>query len=165
MFRQNEYDRCLAAHVPARQNNQPADDVQRKQPSWRSQSAIAVSNYRLVHFTFYKKELSDVYLSSGLDLGCSAAYTLGLGALQVRGGDPALVVLCAARDSRAVSANNGNLLRGVDFLGALGRLLGAFATLAATLLLGEEGGNPSVVDEVDSSSKGAEEDEVEEDTG
>lgn len=83
----------------------------------------------------------------------------------MRGRDPALVVLRARGDSRAVSADNANLLGGVDLLRALGRLLGALTTLAATLLLGEESGDPGVVDEVDSASESAEENEVEEDAG
>jgi hypothetical protein len=102
---------------------------------------------------------------SRLDLGGSTADALGLRALQVRGRDPALVVLGARGDSRAIGTDNGDLLGGVDLLGALGRLLGALTTLAASLLLGEEGGDPGVVDEVDGSSEGAEEDEVEEDAG
>lgn len=107
------------------------------------------------------------YLGSpgGLDLRSTAADTLSLRALQMRGRDPALVVLGAGSYSRTISTDNGNLLGGVDLLGALGRLLGALATLAAALLLREEGGNPGVVDEVDGSSEGAEEDKVEEDAG
>jgi hypothetical protein len=83
----------------------------------------------------------------------------------VRGWDPALVVLGASSDSRAISTHNSNLLRGVDLLGALRGLLRALTTLAAPLLLGKEGGDPGVVDEVDGASEGAEEDEVEEDAG
>ena len=104
-------------------------------------------------------------LSPGLGLGGAAADALGLRALQMRGRDPALVVLRARGDSRAVSADNANLLGGVDLLRALGRLLGALTTLAAALLLGEESGDPGVVDEVDGSNEGAEEDEVKEDAG
>lgn len=82
------------------------------------------------------------------------------------GGDPALVEstgLCATGDSRAVGANNGNLVGGVDLLGLAGGALGALATLAAALLLGEESGDPGVVDEVDDAAEGGEEEEVEED--
>lgn len=81
----------------------------------------------------------------------------------MRGRDPALVVLGAGSDSRTISTNNSNLLSGVDLLGALGGLLSTLTTLATTLLLGEESSDPGVVDEVDGSSEGAEEDEVEED--
>jgi hypothetical protein len=78
-------------------------------------------------------------------------------------GDPALIVrLCARGNSRAVSANDRNLVGGVDLLCASGRPLRALAALAATLLLGEEGGDPGVVDEVRDSTKDAEDDEVEE---
>ena len=83
----------------------------------------------------------------------------------MRGGDPALVVLGASGDSRAVSAHNTDLLSGVDLLRALRRLLSALATLAAALLLGEEGGDPGVVNEVYSASEGAEKNEVKEDAG
>jgi hypothetical protein len=83
----------------------------------------------------------------------------------VRRRDPALIVrLCAAGDSGAVSADNGNLVGRVDLLGAERRLLRALAALAATLLLGEEGGDPGVVDEVRDSAEDGENDEVQEDT-
>ena len=84
----------------------------------------------------------------------------------MRDGDPALIVgLGTGGDSRAVSADDGNLVGRVDLLGSTGRLLGALAALATALLLGEEGGDPGVVDEVDGSSEGAQEDDVEEDAG
>ena len=82
------------------------------------------------------------------------------------GGDPALVEstgLCAAGDGRAIGANDGNLVGGVDLLGLAGGALGALAALAAALLLGEESGDPGVVDEVDDAAEGGEEEEVEED--
>ena len=101
-------------------------------------------------------------LSPGLDLGGAAADALGLRALQVRSRDPALIVLRAGGDSRAISANNSDLFGGIDLLGALGGLLSTLTTLAAALLLGEEGGDPGVVDEETGTSEGAEEDEVEE---
>jgi hypothetical protein len=82
-------------------------------------------------------------------------------ALQVRRRNPALVVsLCARGDGGAVSADNGDLVGGVDVLGALGRLLRALSALAATLLLGEEGGDPRVVDKVGDSTEDSEDDEV-----
>ena len=84
------------------------------------------------------------------------------------GGDPALVEstgLCAAGDGRAVGTNDGNLVGGVDLLGLAGGALGALAALAAALLLGEESGDPGVVDEVDDAAEGGEEEEVEEDAG
>jgi hypothetical protein len=100
-------------------------------------------------------------LSPGLSLGGSAADALSLRALQVGCRDPALIVrLCAGRDSWAISADNGNLVSGVDLLGALGRLLRALSALAATLLLGEEGGDPRVVDKVGDSTEDSEDDEV-----
>jgi hypothetical protein len=81
-------------------------------------------------------------------------------------GDPALIIgLGTSSDSRAISTNNSNLLGGVDLLGSLGRLLSTLATLAAATLLGEEGGDPGVVDEVDSSGESTEEDDVQEDAG
>ena len=84
------------------------------------------------------------------------------------GGDPALVEgtsLCAAGDGRAVGADDGNLVGGVDLLGLAGGALSALAALAAALLLGEESGDPGVVDEVDDAAEGGEEEEVEEDAG
>jgi hypothetical protein len=78
----------------------------------------------------------------------------------VRSRDPALIILCARGDSRAISANNSDLLGGIDLLGALGGLLSTLTTLAAALLLGEEGGNPGVINEETGTSEGTEEDEV-----
>lgn len=103
-------------------------------------------------------------LSPGLNLGGTAADALSLRALKVRGGDPALIVGLSTRgDSGTVSTDNSNLVGGVDLLGASGGLLGALAALAAALLLGEEGRDPGVVDEVDGSGEGAQEDSVQED--
>jgi hypothetical protein len=102
-------------------------------------------------------------LGPGLGLGGAATDALGFRALQVRRGDPALVVgLCAGGDSGAVGTNNSNLIGRVDLLGAERRLLRALATLAAALLLGEEGGDPGVVDEVGDSAEDAENNEVQE---
>lgn len=79
-------------------------------------------------------------------------------------GDPALIIcLRSGSDGRAISANDSNLISGVDLLGATGRLLGAFTTLTTALLLGEESGNPGVINEVHGSAEHAEEDEVQED--
>lgn len=103
-------------------------------------------------------------LSPGLDLGGAAADAFGLRALQVRSRDPALIVLRAGGNSRAISANNSDLFGGVDLLGTLGGLLSTLTTLAAALLLREEGGDPGVVDEETGTSEGAEEDKVEEKT-
>jgi hypothetical protein len=86
----------------------------------------------------------------------------------VVGRDPGLVVGSTtgqgtAGDSRAISTNNADLFGRVDLLAATGGALGTLTTLAATLLLGEESGDPGVVDEVDSTGKDTAEDEVEED--
>ena len=81
----------------------------------------------------------------------------------MRSRDPALIVLRAGGDSRAISANNSDLLGGVDLLGALGGLLSTLTTLAAALLLGEEGGDPGVVDEVRDAAENGKDNEVQED--
>jgi hypothetical protein len=82
----------------------------------------------------------------------------------VVGRDPGLIVgLSTAGNSRAVSTDNADLVGRVDLLGTTRRALGTFTTLAATLLLGEEGSDPSVVDEVDGTSEDTAEDKVEED--
>jgi hypothetical protein len=81
----------------------------------------------------------------------------------MRSWDPALIVGFSTRgDGRAVGTDNSDLVGGVDLLGATGRLLGALATLATALLLGEEGGDPGVVDKVDGSGKGTKDDKVQE---
>lgn len=112
---------------------------------------------------WYTRYCPESDLGLRLDLRGAATDTLGLRALQVRSRDPALIVLRAASDSRAISTNNSDLLSGVDLLRSLRGLLGALATLAAALLLGEEGSDPGVVDEVDGTSESAKEDEVKED--
>jgi hypothetical protein len=84
----------------------------------------------------------------------------------VSGRDPALVEctsLCAAGDSRAVSTDDGDLVGGVDLLALARGTRGALAALAAATLLGEESGDPGVVDEVADTAEGGEEEEVEED--
>lgn len=75
------------------------------------------------------------------------------------GRDPRLIVSsCAGGNSWAISANNADLVSGVDLLGTLGRTLCALAALATTLLLGEQSGDPGVVDEVDGATEDTEED-------
>jgi len=83
----------------------------------------------------------------------------------VLGGDPAGIVALRRSNGGAISADNSDLLGGVDLLGAAGGALGTLAALAAALLLGEESGDPGVVDEVDGAGKDAKEDKVEEETG
>lgn len=82
------------------------------------------------------------------------------------GGNPALVEatsLSTGGNSRAVSTDNGDLVSRVDLLALAGGAAGALATLAAALLLGEQSGDPGVVDEVDDAGEGGQEEEVEED--
>lgn len=93
-----------------------------------------------------------------------AANPLRLGALQVAGGDPALVVgLGAGGDGRAVGADDGHLVGRVDLLGLAGGALRALAALAAAALLREERRDPGVVDEVAGAAERGGEEEVEED--
>jgi hypothetical protein len=83
----------------------------------------------------------------------------------VRRGDPALIVgLRAGGDSRAISTNDSDLVGGVNLLASAGGPLGALAALATALLLGEEGADPGVIDEVAGATEGAEDDKVKEDT-
>jgi hypothetical protein len=98
---------------------------------------------------------------SGLSTRCD---TLGLRARQVVGRDPGLIVgHSTAGDSRAISTDNADLVGRVDLLGTARGALGTLTALAATLLLGEEGGDPGVVDEEDGTSEDTGEDKVEED--
>ena len=107
-------------------------------------------------------------LAPRLCLWCATPSTvdpLRLRPLQVRRGDPRLVVsLCARSDSGTISANNGDLVRRVDLLGLLAGCLCALAALAAAFLLWEQGRDPGVVDEVDGSAETGEQDKVEKDT-
>jgi hypothetical protein len=101
-----------------------------------------------------------------LALGPSAANPPGLRALQVLGGNPALVEnasLSTSSDSRAIRANNRDLVGRVDLLSSLRGSLSALAALAAPLLLREQSRNPGVVDEVAGAAESGEEEEVEED--
>jgi hypothetical protein len=75
-----------------------------------------------------------------LALGPSATDPPGLRALQVLGGNPALVEntsLSTGSDSRAIRADNRDLVGGIDLLSSLRGSLSAFAALAAPLLLRE----------------------------
>ena len=100
----------------------------------------------------------------GPTLRSAASDSLRLWSLQVSSWDPALVVgIGASGDSRAISTHNRYLLARVHRLGAAGRSFRALATLAAALLLREQRGDPSVVDEEAGSSKCGEQEEVQED--
>jgi hypothetical protein len=84
----------------------------------------------------------------------------------VSGGDPALVEstsLCAASDGRAVGTNDGNLVSGVDLLALAGGTASTLAAFAAAALLGEQGSDPGVIDEVADAAESGEEEKVEED--
>ena len=100
--------------------------------------------------------------------GGAALDALGSWAVQVVLRNPALIIcllgLSTSSDSRSICANDRNLVfRSHSLLGATGRTLSALATLSAALGLWEEGLDPSLVDEVESSSEGCEEEEVQED--
>lgn len=71
--------------------------------------------------------------------------------------------MCAAGDSWAIGTDNAGLVGRVDLLCSLRRALGTLAALATTLLLGEQSGDPGLVDEVAGSGEDTGEDEVEED--
>ena len=84
----------------------------------------------------------------------------------MRRGNPALVVsLCARSDGGSIGTNYRNLVGRVYLLALARRHPGALTTLAVALLLREEGADPSVVDEVNGSTKDAENDKVKEETG
>lgn len=106
---------------------------------------------------------SSIRLAAGLSLRGTALDPAGLRAVQVRCGNPALVVSLGSRgNGGAIGSNDANLVGRVDGLVALGRGLGALATLAAALLLGEQSGDPGVVDEVAGAGENGGEDDVEE---
>jgi hypothetical protein len=102
-------------------------------------------------------------LALDLGLGGAASGALGLGTLQVASRDPALVEFGTAGYSRAVGTHNSSLISRVDLLGATRGFLSTLTALATATLLGEEGGEPGVVDEVDGSGECAQENEVKED--
>jgi len=82
--------------------------------------------------------------------------------------DPALVISLLRQilvgDRWPISTDNRELLISWDGLLGTGEgTTGALTTLAAALALWEEGLDPSLIDEVESSGEGGEEDEVEED--
>lgn len=76
--------------------------------------------------------------------------------------NPAFVVcLRTTSDSWTIGPRNSYLVGGIHFLSSE-RLSGAFAALAATGFLREEGGDPGVVDEVEGAEEDSEEEEIEE---
>lgn len=85
----------------------------------------------------------------------SALHPLSLRPVDVMRGDPAFIIGHSARsNSRPISAENRDLVGWVDLLGLAGGPLGSFAAFAATTLLGEEGGDPGAVDEVEGPDEG-----------
>ena len=81
--------------------------------------------------------------------------------------DPALIIcllgLSTSGNSGAVCTNDRNLVfRSHGLLGTTGRTLGTLPTLSTTLGLWEEGLDPGLIDEVEGSGKGGEEEEVQE---
>lgn len=110
----------------------------------------------LSHLTLYRNLVGK---KLGAGLGLAGALDLsGLGAVDVVGGDPVSVVGGGGGNSRAGSLLNSGSLSTLGRAG--GTLLGGLAALA---LLGEVGGDPDGVEEVDNSSKAGQEEEVEED--
>lgn len=98
-------------------------------------------------------------------LRSAAPDTLSLRALQMGSGDPAFIVgLCTGSNSRSISTGNSNLVSGIDLLASAGGAFGTLATLATALLLRKQSGNPGVVNKVDGSGEGSEENNIEEDT-
>lgn len=103
------------------------------------------------------------YLGLGLGLGSAAADAFRFGPLEVRGGNPALIIGLGARSDRgAIGTDDCNLVGRVDLLALARRHPGALTTLAVALLLREESADPGVVDEVDGSAKGTKDDKVKE---
>lgn len=82
--------------------------------------------------------------------------------IDMMGRDPALIIrLRTTRHSRSIGTQNPDLLTRIHLLGPMSRLPGPLATFALAALLGEEGRDPSVVDEVEGSHEGDCEEEVE----
>ena len=82
--------------------------------------------------------------------------------------NPALIICflsqSTSRNSWSISTNDRDLILGRNrSLTSTGRTLGALTALASALGLWEQGLDPSLVDEVESSSEYAGDDEVEED--
>ena len=98
----------------------------------------------------------------------AALDALGSRAVQVVLRDPALIIcllgLSTSSNSWSICANDRDLvLRSHSLLRATGRTLGTLTTLSAALGLWEEGLDPGLVDEVEGSGEGCEEEEVQED--
>lgn len=78
--------------------------------------------------------------------------------------DPTLIVCLRTRcHSWSIRSQNTHLVRRINFLRATRGALSAVAAFASARFLGEEGGDPGVVDEVACASEDSEEEEVEED--
>lgn len=79
--------------------------------------------------------------------------------------NPALVICRGFRGHRwSIGSNDGDLISRINLLRLAGRFLGAFAALASTALLGEQGTDPGAVNEIACASEGSAEKEIEEDT-
>lgn len=79
--------------------------------------------------------------------------------------DPAFIIssLTPTRDGRSISSHNTDLIIRIHLLSPRSGFARAGSVFAATFVLGEEGRDPGVVDEIDCSREEAEEEEVEED--
>jgi len=78
--------------------------------------------------------------------------------------DPALVICrCLRCHGRSIGSENGDLISWINLLRLAGRFLGAFAALASTALLGEEGADPGAVDEIACASEGSAKKKIKED--
>lgn len=103
--------------------------------------------------------------SLGLGLWRTTADALGLGPLQMGGRNPAFIICLSSRSNRRpIRTDHSNLISRINLLRSTRRSLRTLATFAATLLLGKEGGDPGVVDEVDGATEGTEENKVQKDT-
>jgi hypothetical protein len=91
-------------------------------------------------------------------------------AVEVALRNPALVVSllchCSTGNSWSISTNNRDLILWINcLLAACRRTLSALATFASTFQLWEESLDPGLVDKVEGSTEGSEEDKVKEDAG
>jgi len=83
--------------------------------------------------------------------------------------NPALIIrllrLSTSRNSRSISPNDRDLILGRNgSFGTSGRTLSALATFSSAFGLWEEGCDPGLVDEIEGTSEGGEEEEVKENT-
>lgn len=80
--------------------------------------------------------------------------SMSLGPIDMVRRNPAFIIRFRARgDRRSIGSQDGDLVRGVDFLRLARRLLSTLAAFSSSTLLWEEGADPGAINKVACASK------------